>query len=164
MCCRSYKRWFFALLALTFLAVSSSIPASAQTKPCVVGNSDPANNTTVCDLAAFKIAFAATKYVSYNADKLDAVAAKQLRNTLTSLGKQIVSDSDHPSLFFDLTQPDLNGVFVGPSGVVLARLRVYAPDGRTLLWEETYTDQPDVPWPAAVLYLLQQFRDHVTKP
>jgi hypothetical protein len=137
--------------------------AAAQAKPCVIGNSDPVNNTTVCDLPAFKLAFANAKYVSYNRSKLDDLSAKQLRDMLTSFGKQIVSDSDHPGLFFELTQPDLNGIFVGPAGVVLARLRVYTSGSHTLLWEETYTDQPDVPWPSAVLYLLQNFRNRITK-
>jgi hypothetical protein len=132
---------------------------TAQDTPCNLSGTDP-----VCDRAAFKRAFASAANVSFNRSALDPIAAKQLYDTLTSLGKHIVGDSDHPRLIFVLTEPDLNGVFVGPSGVVLARLRVYAPNGRTLLWEETYTDQPDVPLPSAVLYLLQQFRDHVTKP
>lgn len=149
-------------LCLVFAFSLVPFSATAQAKPCVIGNTDPVNNTTVCDLPAFKTAFANTPYVSYNSDKLDPVASKQLRDMLTSLGKQIVSTSGHPSLFFSLTQPDLNGVFVGPAGVVLARLRVYSPS-QTLLWEETYTDQPDVPWPSAVLYLLQSFRTRITK-
>lgn len=147
------------VLALSLVPLA----AVAQAKPCVMGNSDPVNNTTVCNFPAFKQAFANAKYVSYNRDKLDELTTKQLREMLTSFGKQIASGSDHPGLFFELTQPDLNGIFVGPAGVVLARLRVYTSGSHTLLWEETYTDQPDVPWPSAVLYLLQNFRNRMTK-
>ena len=97
--------------------------------------------------------------MSYNKAALDAIASKQMFNLLTQLGKKVLPASQRPDLLFELSQPDSSGVFVGPSGVDLARLRVYGAGFHgPLLWEEVYRDQPDVPWPSAVLYLLDRFR------
>ncbi len=144
-------------LVVAVLAWVAILPPSrlgAQLTPCTFTRGLPN-----CDASAFQKTLSAARVVSYNKSSLDGVASKQMFSLLTALGKQVLPSSRHPDLVFELTQPDTSGVFVGPSGVELARLRVYGPGGRgPLLWEEVYKDQPDVPWPSAVLYLLQRFR------
>jgi hypothetical protein len=143
---------------LTSLLILSAAPtfAQTQTQPCTVTQHDD----PICDQVAFQKTFSAARSVTFNQDKLDRYAAKQLQETLTSLGKQVVPVGDRSQLGFELTQPSTDGIFVGPSGIVLARLQVFGPGPRRpLLWEETYRDQPDVPWQSAVLYLLRQFHD-----
>ncbi len=145
-----------AVLLLASSAVSLPLPSRliAQAAPCTFTRGIPN-----CNQSAFQRTWAAAHVVSYNKSSLDAVASKELFTLLTALGKQVLPASPHSDLVFELTEPDTSGVFVGPSGVERARLRVYGPGLRgPLLWEEVYQDQPDVPWPSAVLYLLERFR------
>ena len=152
---RIQKQWFIIPLAATLLAAAISVVGYAQITPCTFRQQEP-----ICDKSAFAKAFAAAKTVSFNEADLNPYFAKQLAELLTSRGKQIIPFADHPDLTFALTFPSTEGVFVGPSGVVLARLRIYGPSASTpLVWEETYMDQPDVPLQAAVQYLLKQFHD-----
>ena len=142
------------ITALLLLPVGPTI--FAQNQPCKT----PKNDDPVCDQAAFHKTLAATRSVTINQDKLDPYAAKQLQEMLTSLGKQVVPFGVRSQLGFELTQPSTDGVFFGPSGIVLARLQVFGPGpNRPLLWVEEYRDQPDVPWQSAVLYVLRQFHD-----
>ncbi len=144
----------FIVAVLASFAVLPQSRLAAQLVPCTFTRGLP-----TCDASAFQKTFSVAHVVSYNRASLDAVASRQMFKLLTELGKQVLPASQHPDLIFELTQPDTSGVFVGPSGVELARLRVYGPGSRgPLLWEEVYQDQPDVPWPSAVLYLLQHFR------
>ena len=133
-----------------------ALPAAAQVTPCTFDRGEP-----TCNQAGFQKTFAVAATVRYNQATLDPYAARQLAAMLSRLGKEVVSPGEHAGLVFELSQPNTDGIFVGPSGIILARLRVYAGNGRTLLWEETYRDQPDVPWQSAVLYVLQQFRDRI---
>jgi hypothetical protein len=151
---RHHKRSFIVHLVTALLAAAISIGAFAQIHPCTFRQDEP-----TCNQAAFKQTFAAARTVSFNESDLNPYYAKQLAALLTSYGKQIVPFADHPDLTFSLIFPSTEGVFVGPSGVTLARLRIYGPGASTpLLWDETYMDQPDVPLQAAVQYLLKQFR------
>ena len=143
-----------SLLTTFLLALTSALTLAAQRPACTVEK-----GFATCDQARFAKALTSARTATYNRATLDAVNAKQLSAMLVSLGKQVVASGQPADLIFDLSQPDSSGVFVGPSGVDRARLRVYGPGPRgPLLWEEIYQDQPDVPWPSAVLYLLQQFK------
>jgi hypothetical protein len=144
-------------LSLTLLLASLFVPAlaNAQNHPCTFRQDEP-----ICDKPSFTKTFAAARTISFNESDLNPYFAKQLAELLTSYGKQIISFADHPDLTFSIIFPSTEGVFVGPSGVTLARLRVYGPGASTpLVWEETYMDQPDVPLQAAVQYLLKQFHE-----
>jgi hypothetical protein len=149
------KRWFIIRLAPALLAASIPLCASAQITPCTFRQDEP-----ICNKAAFKQTLAAARTVSFDEANLNPYFAKQLTELLTSYGKQIVPFADHPDLTFAFIFPSTEGVFVGPSGVVIARLRVYGPGASTpLLWDEAYMDQPDIPLQAAVQYLLKQFHN-----
>lgn len=94
---------------------------------------------------------------------VDRPTVMQLRQLATGLGKTVATEGQLGDLTFLLIPMQTAGVEIGPAGEPLATLRIYAsapgtPRG-TLLWAETYTGQPDRPWPATVRSLIQQFQD-----
>ena len=96
---------------------------------------------------------------------LDRSTAKQLRELAGELGKTVAQEDQLGDLTFLLIPLQSTGVHIGPSGEPLATLRIYAslpgaPRG-TLLWAETYSGQPDRPWPAIVHSLIEQFHDRL---
>jgi hypothetical protein len=78
---------------------------------------------------------------------VDRFTAKQLRELAGELGKTVAPEDQ--------------------LGEAIATLRIYASapgtPRATLLWAETYTGQPDRPWPATVHALIQQFQDRLQK-
>jgi hypothetical protein len=94
---------------------------------------------------------------------VDRPTAKQLRQLATELGKTVAPEDQIGDLTFLLIPMQTMGVDIGPAGVPLATLRIYAPGPGTprgtLLWAETYTGQPDRPWPAIVHALIEQFQN-----
>ena len=105
--------------------------------------------------------------VAVETESLDRFTAKQLRELAGELGKTIASEDQLGDLTFLLIPLQSTGVHIGPSGEPLATLRIYAslpgsPRG-TLLWAETYTGQPDRPWPSTVHALIEQFQDRLQK-
>jgi hypothetical protein len=98
---------------------------------------------------------------------LDRFTAKQLRELAGELGKTVAPEDQLGDLTFLLIPMQSTGVHIGPGGEPLATLRIYAsspgtPRG-TLLWAETFTGQPDRPWPATVHALIEQFQDRLQK-
>ena len=84
-----------------------------------------------------------------------------------SWGRRSRPEDQLGDLTFLLIPMQSTGVHIGPGGEPLATLRIYAslpgtPRG-TLLWAETYTGQPDRPWPATVHTLIEQFHDRLQK-
>ena len=98
---------------------------------------------------------------------MDRFTARQLRELAGELGKTIAAEDQLGDLTFLLIPMQSTGVHIGPGGEPLATLRIYAslpgaPRG-TLLWAETYTGQPDRPWPTTVHALIEQFHDRLQK-
>jgi hypothetical protein len=98
---------------------------------------------------------------------LDRFTAKQLRELAGELGKTVAPEDQLGDLTFLLIPLQSTGVHIGPSGEPLATLRIYAslpgaPRG-ALLWAETYSGQPDRPWPATVHALIEQFHDRLER-
>ena len=56
-------------------------------------------------------------------------------------------------------------ITIGPADRPLASLLVYARSGQegrgTLVWSETFTGQPDRPWPMVVRATIDQFQNRV---
>ena len=132
-----------SLTRTTLLLASSFLPAlvAAQVQPCTFRQDEP-----ICNKAAFKRRSPRPKRSASTKPISTPTSPNNSQIFLTSYGKQIVPFADHPDLTFAFIFPSTEGVFVGPSGVVLARLRVYGPGASTpLLWDESYMDQPDVP-------------------
>jgi len=116
-----------------------------------------------CDWAGFVQRLDKAHTVTVETESsVDRFTAKQLRQLAGELGKTIAPEDQLGDLTFLLIPMQTAGVEIGPAGEPLATLRIYAsapgtPRGR-LLWAETYTGQPDRPWPATVHALIQQFQ------
>jgi hypothetical protein len=121
-----------------------------------------------CDWAAFVQRLDKAHTVAVETESsVDRFTAKQLRELAEELGKTVAPEDQLGDLTFLLIPMQSTGVHIGPAGEPLATLRIYAslpgaPRG-TLLWAETYTGQPDRPWPATVHALIQQFQDRLQK-
>jgi hypothetical protein len=118
-----------------------------------------------CDWQAFMRRLDKAHTVAIETQQIDKFTARQLRELAGELGKTVAPEDQPSDLTFLLIPMQSTGVHIGPSGEPLATLRIYAsapgmPRG-TLLWAETYTGQPDRPWPATVHALFQQFQDRL---
>jgi hypothetical protein len=120
-----------------------------------------------CNWQAFVQRLDKAQSVSIETQSIDRFTARQLRELAGELGKSVAPEAQQGDLTFLLIPLQSTGVHIGPSGEPLATLRVYAaepgnPRGK-LLWAETYTGQPDRPWPATVHELIEQFHDRLQK-
>ena len=120
-----------------------------------------------CDWAAFVQRLDKAHTVAIETQQIDRFTAKQLRELAGELGKTVAPEDQLGDLTFLLIPLQSTGVHIGPGGEPLATLRIYAslpgtPRG-TLLWAETYTGQPDRPWPATVHSLIEQFKNRLQK-
>jgi hypothetical protein len=120
-----------------------------------------------CNWPAFVQRLDKAHTVAVETQQLDRFTAKQLRELVGELGKTVAPEDQLGELTFLLIPMQSTGVHIGPGGEPLATLRIYAslpgtPRG-TLLWAETYTGQPDRPWPATVHALIEQFHDRLQR-
>jgi hypothetical protein len=142
------------------LAARSAVTTSAQTissTPCTLNK-----QVYTCDEASFASTLKQARTIAIEALPRDQAAAAQLKELVTSLGKTLAPDT--ADLTFRLTRPEPSGVNIGPAGVPLAILSVYAQaaDGSRgpLLWLETFTGQPDTPWPSIIHAAIQRFQEN----
>ena len=120
-----------------------------------------------CDWQAFVQRLDKAHTVAIETQQIDRFTARQLRELVGELGKTVAEEDQLGDLTMLLIPMQPTGVHIGPNGEALATLRIYAsapgtPRG-TLLWAETYTGQPDRPWPATVHALIEQFHDRLPK-
>ena len=116
-----------------------------------------------CDWASFVQRLNKAHTVAVETESLDRFTVKQLRELVGELGKTVAPEDQLGDLTFLLIPMQSTGVHIGPAGEPLATLRIYAalpgsPRAK-LLWAETYTGQPDRPWPATVHALIEQFQN-----
>jgi hypothetical protein len=118
-----------------------------------------------CNWQAFLPQLEKAKTVTIETQQIDRFTARQLRELAEELGKSVAPDDEPGDLTMLLIPVESTGVHIGPAGEPLATLRIYAPlpgaPRGTLLWAETYTGQPDRPWPMTVHALIEQFKDRV---
>jgi hypothetical protein len=118
-----------------------------------------------CNWQAFLPRLQKAKTVTIQTQQIDRFTARQLRELATDLGKSVAPEGEPGDLTMLLIPIESTGVHIGPAGEALATLRIYAPQPGTprgtLLWAETYTGQPDRPWPMTVHALIEQFKNRV---
>ncbi len=120
-----------------------------------------------CDWPAFVQRLDKAHTVAIETQQIDRFTAKQLRELVGELGKTVAAEDELGDLTFLLIPMQSTGVHIGPADEPLATLRIYAsapglPRGK-LLWAETYTGQPDRPWPSTVHALIEQFHDRLQR-
>ena len=151
-----------AILVATVAAAGMAQAQSANEQGCTL-----VKEVYTCDWAGFVQRLDKAKSVAVETQQLDRFTAKQLRELVGELGKTVANEDQLGDLTMLLIPLQSTGVHIGPAGEPLATLRIYAslpgtPRG-TLLWAETYTGQPDRPWPSTVHSLVEQFHDRLQK-
>jgi len=135
------------------LAMGGAVASAQVGEGCVLNK-----GIYTCNRTEFVAAWKSAGTVAIEAGPRDRMAAAQLREMVGKMGKTVGETGDLTVL---IVPRDENGVEVGPAGVELGSIRVYAPgaDGKrgNLVWAETYTGQPDMSWPAVVHALVAQF-------
>jgi hypothetical protein len=151
-----------AVAVLTGALTVSGTMSAQQSTGCTLEK-----QVYTCDWQAFVHRLDKAQSISIETPSMDRFTARQLRELAGELGKSVAADTQQGDLTFLLIPLQSTGVHIGPSGERLATLRIYAPepgDARgKLLWAETYTGQPDRPWPATVHALIEQFHDRIQK-
>lgn len=155
--------WVVVMLGALVAAGGAARAQGATEQGCTLEK-----NVYTCDWPAFvrQLDMAHTVAVETQSS-VDRPTAKQLKQLATELGKTVAPDGQPSDLTFLLIPLQNTGVDIGPAGVPLATLRIYAPapgtPRGTLLWAETYSGQPDRPWPAIVHAVIQQFEDRLQR-
>lgn len=158
-----YRMGCVVVMMGALVAAGGMARAQTPSEPCTLEK-----QVYTCNWAAFVQQLDKARTVAIETQSsLDRFTARQLRELAEELGKTIAPDDQLADLTFLLIPLQSTGVHIGPGGEPLATLRIYAslpraPRG-TLLWAETYTGQPDRPWPATVHALIQQFEDRLQK-
>ena len=161
---REMLRWRMGCIVVMSIALASGGPALAQREsaPCTLDK-----QVYTCDWQAFVQRLDKAKTVSIETQQIDRSTARQLRELIGELGKSVAPESSQGDLTMLLIPMQSTGIHIGPAGEPLATLRIYAPlpgtPRGTLLWAETYTGQPDRPWPMTVHALIEQFKDRVQR-
>jgi hypothetical protein len=146
------------LLAATLLTIYLS--ANAQEPTPAVGCTLKKDVYT-CDKSSFVKSLKAAATIAVQTQGTDHASGPQLKELILKLGKTPQEAQEGPAdLTFLLIPLPSDGMSFGSSE--LATLRVYgpAPQGERgkLLWAENYIGQADIPWPAIVHALIQQFQ------
>jgi hypothetical protein len=158
-----YRMSCFVVMLGALVAACGMAPAqNANEAGCTL-----VKEVYTCNWQAFVQRLDKAHTVAIETQQLDRFTAKQLRELVGELGKTVAPEDQLGDLTFLLIPMQSTGVHIGPGGEPLATLRIYAslpgtPRG-TLLWAETYTGQPDRPWPATVHALIEQFHDRLQK-
>ncbi len=151
------------LFLILATAIWLSLPSSKLSAQEDLGSCTLRDHVYTCDGAAFQKALANATTVSVQAHNADGVARAQLRELVTSkLGKAVAPNGSSADLVFLLIPVgDAGEINYNSSRADLGTLRIYtaASDGSPahLLWAETFSGPPDMPWPAVVRGLIQQF-------
>lgn len=137
------------------LCAAMQMPAVAQTAvhPCTLQESHYS-----CDRGSLEAALSAAKTISIQVPQMDAHSARKLRELVVSLGK--TAEPGSGDLTIVLTRPEPTGIDFGPSNRLLARISIYAgtPQSGQPIWVDSYSDQPDTPWPVAAHRVIDQLR------
>jgi hypothetical protein len=114
-----------------------------------------------CDQVGWVKALANARTVLVETQPFDRNSQRRLAELATELGKTTASDDADLVFRLERLDPE-NNVYYGPNGRDLATLRVYSHGSQSargpLIWAETFTGQPDMPWPTVVHQLIQQFK------
>lgn len=151
------------IVMLGALVGPGTVPAQSANEPgCTLEK-----QMYTCDWQAFVPRLDRARTVAIETQQIDRNTARQLRELAGELGKSVAPEGEQADLTMLLIPMQSTGVHIGPAGEPLATLRIYAalpgaPRGR-LLWAETYTGQPDRPWPMTVHALIEQFKDRVQR-
>ena len=113
-------------------------------------------NVATCNLASFQAQLRESATMSVEVVPRNELVLGELREMRAKLGKREADAEKTADLHVVLMQVQPQGILLGPAGEELARLRVYGRGGE-LVWAETLSGQPDLPWAAVAREILLQF-------
>ncbi len=118
-----------------------------------------------CDGPAFQRRLAEAKTISIETHSIDKYAQAQLKTLITKkLGKNFADEGSPADLVFLLLPMGVDGMSINSGAVDLGTLRIYTANSDNtrgnILWAEVFTGHEDMPWPATVNGLIQQFQSH----
>ena len=153
------------IAAATLLMALSPAPTRGQSQAAEdLGGCTLKDHVYHCDGAVFQKALAAATAVKIETHNADGIARSQLGDFVSKkLGKTIAAPGASADLDFLMIPVDDQGVMYSEgSDANLGTLRIYTatPDGARghLLWAETFSGRPNMPWPAVVHGLILQFQ------
>lgn len=161
-CHRRQVFWHRSFLLL-MVAIWLGLPHSKAGAQEDLGSCTLRDHVYTCDGAALQKALASASTVSVQAHNADGVARSQLKDLVgRKLGKTVAPDGSPADLVFLLMPVGDSGEINYSSGRAdLGTLRIYTATSTGspahLLWAETFSGQPDMPWPAVVRGLILQF-------
>lgn len=150
--------------ALVFGVASGASAAQSDSSAEQSSSCTLKNHVYTCDGAAFQKALAAARTVAIETHNADGVARGRLSDFVTEkLHKTLASEGQPADLVFLLIPINEDGnVGFSSTTADLGTLRIYSatPQGvrSQLLWAETYSGSPDMPWPAVVRGVILQFQ------
>jgi hypothetical protein len=154
-----------ASLAAVLSASLASSLAAAQTETTTSHVCNLRNDAYTCDRAAFQQALDAAKTIAIETGPADAVALQAATRLVQQMGKTVVPREQHPDMTLLLIPVDSNGVQYATTEADLATLRFFVPNPQStgrgdIVWVETLSGQPGLPWPQIVARMVAQFRGH----
>ena len=152
---------------LTALCIAITVSSPAQTAPATALANLPActlqGRNYLCSKPVLQQALAAAHTVSLVSQPANHASDAALASLAKSLDKSVVPGT--ADLTIRLTPIEPAGVSVGTTAVDLAMLNIFiaAPGNPTakLLWSETYTGNPDMPWASVAQALTRQFKSRI---
>jgi hypothetical protein len=158
----------FLLVVLSGVAIgtwAASACAQNESGGLDAGSCALKDHVYTCDGAKFHQALLSAQTVAIQVHNADGVARTQLTDLFTKkLNKTVAQPGMQADLVFLIVPIETSGVVNGGVNSDLGTLRVYSSTANGLpehlLWAETYTGLPDLPWPAVVHRLISQFQKH----
>jgi hypothetical protein len=161
---RIHRAAILSIVAIATLTIGSSISTAQTDNPKTIDCSLDGGKYT-CNRLQFLKAFAEAHTVAVDSQPRNPVSDKQLTTFATQLAKQPVPAGQPADMLLRVVRNQPTGFSVGPGDEDLATLRVFSTKtgnaSSHLLWVETYTGQPDLPWAVIVRALTQQLQSTI---
>ena len=153
-----------ALLGMAICAAPA--PGQGSAAAPAEGGCTRQKNTYTCDWEAFRRLLPHMHSVTVETQPMDLFTAGQLRRLVSSLGKNVAAQDQPADLTMLLAPVEPSGIDFGPADRPLATLQIYRGNdvtgSRKRLWVETFSGQPDRPWPTTVHSLIEQFEKRMS--
>jgi hypothetical protein len=154
------SRFFLLLLTLLLPITPAIAQTSSEAQACTLQK-----GIYTCDGPTFEKRLANAKTISIETHSIDKYAHAQLKTLIIKkLGKSLVAEGQPADLVFLLLPLGVDGMSINSGAVDLGTLRIYTANADNtrgnILWAEVYTGKEDLPWPATVNGLIQQFQSH----